>query len=91
METIILQETDKDILDILTIALEMDGFQVYAILDGEANFLDLIDQLRPHVVMLDFRLDGKTCIRMCQQIKQKYPQFREFDIDKYLGRLGSVE
>lgn len=36
---------------------------------------------------------GKTsdAIEMYKLIKEKYPQFREYDIDKYLGRLGSVE
>jgi len=36
---------------------------------------------------------GKTqeAIEMYKLIKEKYPQFRDFDIDKYLGRLGSVE
>ena len=36
---------------------------------------------------------GKTsdAIEMYKLIKQKYPTFREYDIDKYLGRLGSVE
>jgi len=24
-------------------------------------------------------------------IKEKYPQFKEYDIDKYLGRLGDTE
>jgi len=36
---------------------------------------------------------GKTqeAIEMYKLIKEKYPQFRDYDIDKYLGRLGSVE
>ncbi len=36
---------------------------------------------------------GKTkdAIEMYQLIKEKYPQYKEYDIDKYLGRLGSVE
>jgi tetratricopeptide (TPR) repeat protein len=36
---------------------------------------------------------GKTkeAIEMYKLIKTKYPQYREYDIDKYLGRLGSVE
>ena len=35
---------------------------------------------------------GKTkdAIEMYKLIKEKYPQYREYDIDKYLGRLGSV-
>jgi DNA-binding response OmpR family regulator len=53
--------------------LELEGFQVYAILDDQANFLELIDQLRPHVIMLDFRLSGATCISLCNEIKVKYP------------------
>jgi predicted negative regulator of RcsB-dependent stress response len=36
---------------------------------------------------------GKTgeAIEAYKLIKEKYPQYREYDIDKYLGRLGSVE
>jgi len=36
---------------------------------------------------------GKTqdAIQVYKLIKEKYPQFREYDVDKYLGRLGSVE
>ncbi len=36
---------------------------------------------------------GKTkdAIEVYKMIKEKYPQFREFDIDKYLGRLGNTE
>jgi tetratricopeptide (TPR) repeat protein len=36
---------------------------------------------------------GKTkdAIEMYKLIKEKYPQFREYDVDKYLGRLGSAE
>ncbi|MEO5681063.1 MAG: tetratricopeptide repeat protein [Chitinophagaceae bacterium] len=36
---------------------------------------------------------GKTkdAIDMYKMIKEKYPQFREVDIDKYLGRLGDTE
>lgn len=36
---------------------------------------------------------GKTkdAIEVYKMIKQKYPQFKEYDIDKYLGRLGETE
>lgn len=70
---IIIQETDKDILEILKYALETEGFQVYALLDGEEDILSLIDEYRPHVVMLDYRLDGKVCVAILEKIKAKYP------------------
>jgi tetratricopeptide (TPR) repeat protein len=36
---------------------------------------------------------GKTkeAIEIYKSIKEKYPQYKEVDIDKYLGRLGDTE
>ena len=34
---------------------------------------------------------NQEAIEMYKLIKEKYPQFKDYDIDKYLGRLGSVE
>ncbi len=34
---------------------------------------------------------NQEAIEMYKLIKEKYPTFRDYDIDKYLGRLGSVE
>ena len=34
---------------------------------------------------------NQEAIEMYKLIKEKYPMFKDYDIDKYLGRLGSVE
>lgn len=73
METVIIQDTDQSILDILTIALQLGNFEVYAVLDHDSNFIDMIATLKPHVVMLDYKLDGKMCVEICHQIKDVYP------------------
>jgi DNA-binding response OmpR family regulator len=70
---IIIQDTDQDILEILKYALEAEGFEVYALMDGEDDILALIDEHRPHVVMLDYRLEGKVCLDVLEKIKVKYP------------------
>jgi DNA-binding response OmpR family regulator len=73
METIVIQETDKDILEVLYAALELEGFSVYALGETDEDFLEVIDKARPHVVMLDFRFSGEECKEVCQQIKKRYP------------------
>ena len=73
METIIVQETNAAILDILTIALQMADFEVFAVTEADGNFVDLIDQHRPHVVVLDYEFTDRICIRLCHSIKDKYP------------------
>jgi DNA-binding response OmpR family regulator len=72
-ETIVVQETDGAVLDTLTQALEMEGFNVYPLLSCDEGFLDLIDNVRPHVIILDYKLDGTTCMDICQKIKVKFP------------------
>jgi DNA-binding NtrC family response regulator len=73
METIIVQDTDKSVLEVLTLALEQGNFNVYPLQDCEANFIELIEKHRPHVVMLDFRIDGKKCLEILKVIKASYP------------------
>jgi DNA-binding response OmpR family regulator len=72
-EVIMLQEEDESILDVLKLALEMEGFKVIPVLHCDDDVIDLIEKTRPHVVMLDVKLDGKDCIDICHKIKAKYP------------------
>ncbi|MES2457915.1 MAG: response regulator [Bacteroidota bacterium] len=73
MGKIVLQENDRDILEVLTAALEMEGFDVYAILSLDESILKIINKTRPHIVVLDYRLSGKDCIDICYKIKAANP------------------
>ena len=72
METIIIQETDRDVLELLYAALEIEGYHVYALQDYDPDFLQIIDKARPHVVILDYRLSGEACKTLCREIKAQY-------------------
>ena len=72
-ETIIVQDTDRGVLEVLTLALEMENFTVYPLQDIEHNFIELIDKTRPHVVMLDYRINGKKAMEILEVIKASYP------------------
>lgn len=73
METIIIQDTDKDILEVLSAALALEHFNVFSVMGYEIDLLGMIGHVRPHVVMLDYRLKGDECIRICREIKVRYP------------------
>jgi DNA-binding response OmpR family regulator len=70
METIILQEKDGAILDILTIALQMEGFKVCALSACDETLLKLIDRHRPNAVILGYEFEDRTCIQMRHRIKE---------------------
>lgn len=94
METIIVQDTDAAILDVLTEALTMEGFQVCPVLDCDENFIALIEEHRPHVVMLDYRLSGELSKEICYKIKTVYPHLPvialscNYNIDRLYGEHG---
>lgn len=73
MKTVLLYETDVTLLDILKTALEIDNFKVYTITDEAFNFLEIINRLKPHVVLLDYKLSGDASKLICRKIKDKYP------------------
>jgi DNA-binding response OmpR family regulator len=78
METVVIQETDKDILEVLYAALELEGFSVYALLEADSDFLELIDKARPHVIMLDFRFSGEECMEVARKLKNAIPTYRSW-------------
>jgi DNA-binding NtrC family response regulator len=72
MDKILVQETDKEILEILTIVLKDGGYNVMST-TGCNGLIEQIDQFRPHVVMLDYRLKGEEAIKAYKEIRRKYP------------------
>lgn len=73
MDKIVIQETDRAVLDVLKIALTEAGFEVYATDQLSLDFLDIIQSKQPNVVMLDYKLSGKDAINTCNQIKHRFP------------------
>jgi len=73
MNRILVQDNDPEVLDILKECLQLGGFEVYSHQKADNDFLKIIDDYRPHVVVLDYKLDGLQAIEMCHQIKAKYP------------------
>ena len=93
MEHILLQDNDPDLLEVLTIVLEEAGYQVFSTTDC-TDILHYIDSLRPHVVMLDFKLSGEQCIETYKLIRDKYSHLPVIALscnskfDKEYSKLG---
>lgn len=94
METIIVQDTDTGVLEVLTQALKMEGFDVLPVSDVKEDFLSVVNHQRPHVVILDYKLDGELCKQTCFRIKQRYPHLPiiamscNYNIDRLYGENG---
>lgn len=72
MDKILVQETDREVLDLISIILQNGGYQVLST-TGCDGILEQIDQFRPHVVMLDYKLNGEECLKAYKEIRGKYP------------------
>jgi two-component system response regulator VicR len=70
---ILIIDDDEDILDILNIIFQDEGYEV--IISNTAHAADYIHQINPDVMLLDIRLAGseKTGAEICRDIKNAYP------------------
>lgn len=72
MKKVIVQDTDSDLLETLTIVLKEAEFEVLPILDYK-DVVAQIDSFTPNLILLDFKLSGQECSKLCQQIKLNFP------------------
>lgn len=72
MKRVIIQDTDLDLLNILTFILEDASFEVLAV----SHYKDVtskINSFNPELILLDFRLSGEECTCLCATLKKDFP------------------
>ncbi|MBB6107599.1 response regulator [Mucilaginibacter lappiensis] len=68
MKRVLILDNDPGVLDVMQEALSYEGFDVVGV--EEANNLDaLIADYQPHLLMMDFALNGTDGGKLCQQLK----------------------
>ncbi|WP_449437003.1 response regulator [Pedobacter steynii] len=101
METIFIQETDESVRDVVTMIIEGEGYRVWAVKECSPELLAEFAYRKPGLAILDFKLTGECCIRICRQIKRLWPKlpvlaiscnsniasvYRQFGFDGYLEK-----
>jgi len=93
---IVVVEDDPNIADLVDLYLRREGFRVYQAIDGE-RALDVIEQRRPRLVVLDIGLPGALDgFDVCRRLRAERDTpvlmltAREDEIDRVLGlELGA--
>lgn len=73
METILIQEANAATLDVVTTALQMEGYKVYSVTDKRENILELIRLHHPKLVLLDCWLGHYSGRQISHWIKSHFP------------------
>jgi len=73
METIMIQEADPAISDVVTSALQMKGYRVCNLTDSEENVLEMIRRHRPKLVLLNCWLNQYSGRQISHWIKSHFP------------------
>jgi DNA-binding response OmpR family regulator len=72
MKKVIVQDTDSDLLETMTIILEEASYEVLPIL----NYHDVLQEIgtfKPKLVLLDYMLSGEESKQLCKTIKKDFP------------------
>ncbi len=71
-EKILIVDDEKVIVELASLLLKKRGFEVFTAGDGK-ECLDLVEQQRPAVVLLDYMMPVLNGLETLRQIKQYYP------------------
>jgi len=74
METVLIQETDDTTLEVVTVALQMEGYRVCSLTDHDENALEMIRRYRPKLVLLDCWLGHYSGRQISHWIKAHFPR-----------------
>ncbi len=70
--SILVIDDEKIILDLTAIILKNRGYNVYTAADARTG-LDLIENVRPEIVMLDYMMPGMDGLTALKEIRQRFP------------------
>jgi signal transduction histidine kinase len=70
--SILVIDDEKIILDLTAIILKNRGYNVYTATDARTG-LDLIENIRPEIVMLDYMMPGMDGLTALKEIRQRFP------------------
>jgi len=85
MAKVLIQDSDADILAILSYILAEEGHDVIPVSSYNEAVLG-VASYTPDVVILDFALHGEPCIQACKAIKSRFPEMPVIAVscNKYL-------
>lgn len=72
MRKVLVVDDDKDLLDMVELALIKQGFKVHTIGEGKV-FFDTIEAFKPDVILLDIFLNDADGRELCYQLKSESP------------------
>lgn len=89
-QNILIVDDEREIVDLIEIYLENEGYRVYKASNGR-DALDLLDRLSIHLVLLDIMMPGIDGLEVCRRIRQdkNIPiimlSAKSQDMDKVIG------
>jgi two-component system NtrC family sensor kinase len=86
---IVVADDDDNIIRVLTLVLQEEGWEIITASDGE-KAIAAIEKTRPHVVLLDYQMPGMNGLDVLKWLKENYPETGSVILTAYGSELTAV-
>lgn len=73
MKKILIQERNKDVREVLQIALESVNYMIFTLNDA-TNLLSAIKQFQPHLLIMEFHRKTEACMDIFNKVFSNHPR-----------------
>ena len=89
--TILLVDDDPDIVRLLTMTLQSEGFRLLSVSDGNAA-LEVARAERPDLLLLDWNMPGRDGLEVCRALRaESDPDLRDVPVVLLTAQVGAED
>lgn len=89
MKKVLIVDDEVDVVEVVTVLLEHEGYQIMKAYDGK-EALEIVDKETPDLIILDIMMPEIDGVEVCRRLRQR-DELKEIPIVMFSAKLSAID
>lgn len=89
MKKVLIVDDEVDVVEVVTVLLEHEGYQIMKAYDGK-EALEIVDKETPDLIILDIMMPEIDGVEVCRRLRQR-EELKEVPIVMFSAKLSAID